>query len=120
MPNGPNNVDLTIDANGNYRFTGGNDGGNGNCKNPHGEGAAPVLITLNAPAGYSIRAMTDDPPGIQLSGTGVDQMAGHVAGNGQSANISNTCVALADVDYTVNVDRPQGPYIACHPKIVNT
>jgi hypothetical protein len=120
MPNGPHNVDLTIDASRRYQFTGGNDGNNGNCRNAHGEGAAPVLITLDAPAGYKIRDMSDNPPGVELSGTGTDQMGAHVAGNGASATITNTCVAPADVNYTVNVKAADGSNIACHPKIVNT
>lgn len=119
MPNGQHNVDLTIDAAGRYQFTGGSQG-NGNCQNSVGQGAGPVLVTLQAPAGYDIRDMSDDPPGVQLSGSGTSQMGAHVAGNGNSATITNTCVAAADVDYTVNVKTPDGSNIACHPKIVNT
>jgi hypothetical protein len=119
MPNGPHNVDLTIDANKQYQFAGGSQG-NGNCQNSVGQGASPVLITLDAPAGYKIRDMSDNPPGIQLSGSGTSQMGAHVTGNGGSANITNTCEAAADVDYTVNVKAADGSNIACHPKIVNT
>lgn len=119
MPNGPQNVDLTVEGVGNFHFTGGNEG-NGNCSSPHGQGAAPVLVTLIAPAGYRIRDMSDTPPGVELSGPGVEQMSAHVAGNGASATISNTCVAPAQVDYFVNVRAPDGTPIRCHPKIVNT
>jgi hypothetical protein len=118
MPNGPHNVDLTIGAGNQYQFTGGSQG-NGNCQNGVGQGASPVQVTLAAPAGYKIRDMSDNPPGIQLSGTGTSQMGAHVAGNGGSATITNTCVDAADVDYTVNVKAADGSNIACHPKIVN-
>ena len=119
MPNGPNNVDLTIDSSNGYEFSGGNQG-SGNCQNTVGQGAAPVLLTLSAPTGYSIRAMNDTPPGVQLSGTGAGQMNATVTGQGQSATITNPCTSAADVDYTVNVKTASGGNIACHPKIVNT
>ena len=119
MPNGPHNVDLTVDATHQYQFTGGSQG-NGDCRNTVGQGAAPVLITLIAPAGYSIRDMSDNPPGVQLSGSGSSQMRPSVAGVGQSATIINPCTAAADVDYTVNVKASDGTNIACHPRIVNT
>jgi len=119
MPNGPCNVTLTIDATNGYQFAGGTQG-NGDCFNSVGQGAAPVLITLSAPARYRIRGMSDQPPGVQLSGTGTSQMNSHVTGNGQSATITNPCTAPADVDYTVNVAASDGTNIACHPKIVNT
>jgi len=119
MPNGPRNVTLTIDATNHYRFDGGTQG-NGDCRNAVGQGAAPVLITLSAPAGYCIRGMSDEPPGVQLSGTGTSQMNSQVTGNGQSATIANPCTAPANVDYTVNVVASDGTNIACHPKIVNT
>lgn len=112
MPNGPHNVDLTIDESDAYEFAGGNKG-KGNCENAVGQGAAPVQITLHAPDGYKIASVT-------LSGTGDGQMKSHVAGNGQSAGITNPCRAPADVDYTVNVTTSSGATIPCHPKIVNT
>ena len=119
MPNSPHNVDLRIDASNQYSFSGGSDG-SGNCRNAVGQGAAPVQITLEAPTGYRIRAMSDSPPGVELTGTGTGQMRPSVSGQGQSANITNTCVDPADVNYTVNVATPSGGTIACHPKIVNT
>ena len=118
MPNSPHNVDLHIDASKQYSFSGGNEG-NGNCSNAIGQGAAPVQITLDAPQGYRIRAMSDSPPGVGLAGTGTGQMNPSVSGQGRSANITNTCKDPADVDYTVNVETPSGGNIACHPKIVN-
>ena len=119
MPNSPHNVDLRIDESNQYSFSGGSEG-NGNCRNVAGQGAAPVQITLKAPAGYRIRAMSDSPPGVGLTGDGEGQMKPSVSGQGQSANIANTCVDPADVDYTVNVETPNGGNIACHPRIVNT
>jgi hypothetical protein len=119
MPNGPHNVNLTIDASNNYQFSGGSDG-KGRCENRVNQGAAPVLITLSAPAGYRINDMSATPPGVTLSGTGDSQMNSHVTGNGQSANITNPCTAPADVDYTVNVRAADGLIVSCHPKIVNT
>lgn len=118
MPNGPHNVDLTIDASNNYSFSGGSDG-KGNCNNRVGQGAGPVQVTLHAPDGYRINDMTAVPRGITLSGAGSSQMDPHVTGNGQSANIINPCASSADVDYTVNVKASDGTIIACHPKIVN-
>lgn len=112
MPNGPHNVDLTVDASNQYQFTGGNQG-NGNCRNAVGQGAGPVQVTLGAPAGYKITSVT-------LSGTGAGQMNSQVTGNGQSAVITNPCRDPADVDYTVNVTTSSGAVISCHPKIVNT
>jgi hypothetical protein len=119
MPNGPRNVTLTVDSQNGYSFTGGTQG-NGDCNNAVGQGAAPVLVTLSAPAGCRIRGMNDEPPGVQLSGTGSSQMNPQVTGNGQSATITNPCTAAANVDYTVNVVASDGTNIACHPKIVNT
>jgi hypothetical protein len=119
MPNGPRNVTLTVDSTNGYAFTGGTQG-NGDCNNAVGQGAAPVLVTLSAPAGYRIRGMNDEPPGVQLSGTGSSQMNSQVTGQGQSATIANPCTAAANVDYTVNVVASDGTNIACHPKIVNT
>ena len=119
MPNSPHNVTLSIDAANHYSFSGGSEGG-GNCRNAVGQGAAPVQVTLRAPDGYRIRAMGDSPPGVELAGTGAGQMKPSVSGQGQSANIANTCVAAADVDYTINVETPDGGNLACHPKIVNT
>ena len=119
MPNGPRNVTLTVDATNDFQFSGGTQG-NGDCNNAVGQGAAPVLVTLSAPAGYRIRGMNDEPPGVQLSGTGSSQMSSRVTGNGQTATITNPCTAAANVDYTVNVTAPDGANIACHPKIVNT
>jgi hypothetical protein len=119
MPNGPRNVTLTVDSTNGYQFNGGTQG-NGDCNNAVGQGAAPVLVTLSAPAGYRIRGMNDEPSGVQLSGTGSSQMNSQVTGNGRSATITNPCTAAADVDYTVNVAAPDGTNIACHPKIVNT
>ena len=118
MPNSPHNVDLRIDESNQYSFSGGSEG-SGNCRNAVGQGAAPVQITLKAPDGYRIRAMSDTPPGLQLTGTGLEQMRPSVSGQGQSANIANTCVDPAEVDYTVNVETPRGGNIACHPRIVN-
>jgi hypothetical protein len=118
MPNSPHNVDLRIDASNRYSFSGGSEG-SGNCRNDVGQGAAPVQITLEAPDGYRIRAMSDSTPGVQLTGTGTEQMRPTVSGQGQSANIVNSCVAPANVDYTVNVETPDGGNIACHPRIVN-
>ena len=118
MPNSPHNVDLRIDASNQYSFSGGSEG-SGNCRNAIGQGAAPVQITLDAPAGYRIRDMGDSLPGVQLTGTGTEQMRSSVSGQGRSANITNTCVAPADVDYTVNVETPGGGNIPCHPRIVN-
>lgn len=112
MPNGQHNIDLTVQVSNTYQFIGGNDG-NGNCSNSVGQGAAPVLITLVAPAGYRITS-------VDLSGTGASQMRAQVTGQGQSATITNPCSAAADVDYTVNVSTPGGGTIGCHPKIVNT
>ena len=118
MPNSPHNVDLSIDASNQYSFSGGSEG-NGSCRNVVGQGAAPVQVTLDAPAGYRIRAMGDSPPGVGLTGTGTGQMRPSVSGQGQSANIANTCMAQADVDYTINVETPDAGNLACHPKIVN-
>ena len=118
MPNSPHNVTLRIDASNQCSFSGGSEGG-GNCRNAVGQGAAPVQITLDAPPGYRIRNMGDSPPGVQLTGTGAEQMRPSVSGQGQSANIANPCTDRADVDYTVNVETPNGGNIACHPKIVN-
>jgi len=119
MPNSPHNVDLRIDASNQYSFSGGSEG-NGNCFNAIGQGAAPVQITLEAPVGYRIRAMSDSPPGVGLAGNGAEKMKPSVAGNGRSANIANPCVDPADVEYTVNVETPDGGNIPCHPRIVNT
>lgn len=119
MPNSPHNVSLRIDASNQYSFSGGSDG-SGNCRNAVGQGAAPVQVTLDAPTEYRIRAMSDSPPGVGLTGIGTGQMRPSVSGQGQSANIANTCVAQADVDYTINVETPNGGNLACHPKIVNT
>jgi len=118
MPNSPHNVDLHVDASNQYSFSGGSEG-NGNCRNEVGQGAAPVQITLKAPDGYRIRAMSDSPPGVGLAGKGAEQMKPSVAGHGRSANIANPCKDPADVEYTVNVETPDGGNIACHPKIVN-
>lgn len=112
MPNGPHNVDLTVDAQNQYQFAGGSQG-NGNCENRVNQGAAPVQITLDAPNGYKITS-------VPLSGTGSDQMSSHVTGQGKSAMITNPCTAPANADYTVNVQAPNGTIIPCHPKIVNT
>ena len=119
MPNSPHNVSLRVAASNQYSFSGGSEG-SGNCRNAVGQGAAPVQITLEAPTGYRIRAMSDSPPGVQLTGTGTGQMRLSVSGQGQSANIANTCVDPADVDYTINVETPDGGNIPCHPRIVNT
>jgi hypothetical protein len=67
MPNSPHNVSLRIAASDQYSFSGGSEG-SGNCRNAVGQGAAPVQITLEAPTGYRIRAMSDSPPGVQLTG----------------------------------------------------
>lgn len=119
MPNSPHNVTLHIDVANQYSFSGGSEGG-GNCRNAVGQGAAPVQVTLDAPSGYRIRAMSDSPPGVELTGTGAEDMRASVTGNGKSANIVNPCVKPADVDYTVNVETPNGGKIPCHPRIVNT
>jgi hypothetical protein len=119
MANGPHSVRLTIYASGTYKFTGGTDG-KGNCRNKVGKGKAPVLITLDAPAGYRINAMGAVPRGVKLSGTGQSKMKAHVAGNGQSATITNPCKAKAKVKYVVKVTAPDGSIVSCHPKIVNT
>jgi hypothetical protein len=112
MPNGQHNVGLTVDASDQYQLAGGNQG-NGKGQNAVGQGAGPVQITLDAPAGYRIAS-------VVLSGTGVGQIRFQVAGSGQSAVITNPCREPADVDYTVNVTSSNGATIPCHPKIVNT
>jgi hypothetical protein len=112
MPNGPHNVDLTVNSSSQYEFTGGNEG-NGNCSNAVDQGAAPVQITLSAPNGYRITS-------VDLAGSGSSQMRTQVTGQGQSAVIINPCTAPADVDYTVNVTTAAGVSIPCHPRIVNT
>lgn len=119
MSNNPHSVTLTIDADGGHEFTGGTDN-HGNCNNDTNQGAAPVHITLSAPSGYRIQDMGNIPPGVQLSGTGKEQMGPQVTGQGQSAIITNPCTSRAEVDYTVNVRTPAGGNIPCHPKIVNT
>lgn len=112
-------VRLEITAPKGYRFFGGNLG-HGECKNRIGGGKAPTVIKLDAPAGYRIRAMSDSPHGVTLTGSGKQQMKARVGKGGLSATIENKCVGDADVDYKVNVRTPSGGNVSCHPKIVNT
>jgi hypothetical protein len=111
MPNGPNSVSLTVNADNTYSFSGGNQG-NGNVTYAKGQGQAAITVTLSAPNNYNITDVT-------FSGPGEDQFSRQLTGNGRGAVILDKCSAVADVDYIVVVTAADGTIINCHPKIVN-
>jgi len=116
MPNGPNNVNLTVDSSYGYQYSGGTEG-NGDVHSIAGQGQAPVLITLHAPTGFNIVSVDFR----DLIGHIADTLSYRVTGNGGSARIDNPCTAKGEAKYTVNVvDSSNGRTVACDPKIVNT
>ncbi len=111
MPNGPNSVSLTVNADNTFSFSGGNQGG-GNVTYQKGKGQAAITVTLTAPNNYNITDVT-------FSGPGEDQFSRLLTGNGRGAVIQDTCRDTADVDYIVVVTAANGTIINCHPKIIN-
>jgi hypothetical protein len=111
MSNNPNSVNLTVNADNSYSFSGGNQG-DGNVIYIQGGGQAAIQVDLSAPSGYKITS-------VNFSGTGSDNFSYHITQNGGGAVIQDTCNDVADVDYTVNVSSSTGANIPCHPNIKN-
>ena len=112
MSNSDHKITLTVDANYNWSYSGGNDGG-GNVKNKTKDGKADVDITLSAPNEFSIVS-------VEISGEGSEQMSYKITGNGKKVKIDNPCTAAANAYYQVYVfNISTATNIACDPRIIN-
>ncbi|MBP7370251.1 MAG: hypothetical protein KA902_02315 [Arenimonas sp.] len=109
MSNKDHNITLNVDASGNYSYTGGNDGGNGDVVNKKGGGPANMHVTLEAPSGFNITNVELSAPGINWK-----------IPNGKKVKIDNDCKYDVDVKYSIIVtDTSTGNEIFCDPKIIN-
>jgi hypothetical protein len=111
MSNSDHHIQLTIDENYNYHYSGGNEG-NGNVSNKTKGGPSKIMITIETD-GYEL-------VDVHFSGTGQNNFSYKLNGK-KKITIDDTCNSDADVKYTVNaVQTSTGRNVACDPRITNT
>lgn len=110
MPNSDHQITLSIDAEYNYHYSGGNKG-NGNVENKTGQGQSKIHLTLET-NGYEF---------VDLHFTGDGQNNFSYKHNGsKKITIDDSCDSNADVKYTANVvQTATGRNVACDPRVVN-
>lgn len=110
MSNSDHHVQLSIDENYNYQYSGGNEG-NGNVGNKTKGGPSKIMITIET-EGYEL-------VDVHFSGPGQDNFSYKHNGK-KKITIDDTCKTDAEVKYTVNaVHTASGRNVACDPHIIN-
>jgi|GWRWMinimDraft_6_1066014.scaffolds.fasta_scaffold111622_1 hypothetical protein len=110
MSNSDHQVQLSINENYTYQYSGGNDGA-GNVTNKTKGGPSKIMITIETD-GYEL-------VDVHFSGPGQNNFTYQLNGK-KKITIDDSCDSDAEVKYTVNaVQTSTGRNVACDPTIKN-